>query len=76
MATLLQQSAAFMQFKATQILSFIGDASRIGNPAESCEVMAAWCPEVGVAVWLPPQAFQPASMYFAFVVVVSVGMQP
>jgi uncharacterized protein YbjQ (UPF0145 family) len=57
MATLLHQSAALQQFKATQILSFIGDASRIGNPAENTEVMAAWSPDVGAAVRLPQQAF-------------------
>jgi len=53
---LLKQSAAFIQFKATQTLSIVGDASRIGNPAENCEVMAVWSPEVNAAVWLPPQA--------------------
>ena len=56
MATLLRQSAAFQHFKTAQTLSIIGDASRIGNPAENVEVMAAWSPEVGAAVWLPPQA--------------------
>jgi len=55
-AIVLQQSSAFIQFKATQTLSIVGDASRIGNPAENCEVMAVWSPEVNAAVWLPPQA--------------------
>jgi hypothetical protein len=54
--TLLEQAACWDSFKECQCISVIGDASRVGNPAENCEVIAAWSPGVGAGVWLPPQA--------------------